>query len=166
MVHGCGATFNGCALNESLLQGPDLTNTLLGVLLRFRQGRMAFGADIASMFFQDKLHPRDWDSLCFLWWQDGDLSQPPQDYQMMVDLFGAKSSPACANCALKRVAEDNATKASSEAVLVIKRAFYVDDCLKSVDSERAAMHLVAEVKSLLKSGGFNLTKFPAIAETF
>ena len=120
---------------------------------------MAFGADIASMFFQVKLHPRDWDSLRFLWWQDGDLSQPLQDYQMMVHLFGAKSSPACANYALKRVAEDNTTKASSEAVSVVKRAFYVDDCLKSVDSEEYAVQLVAEVKSLLKSGGFNLTKF-------
>jgi len=41
----------------------------------------------------------------------------------------------------------------------LSRAFYVDDCLKSVDSEEISGQLVAEVKSLLKSGGFNLTKF-------
>jgi len=35
VVHDCEATFKGCALNESLLQGPDLTNTFLGVSLRF-----------------------------------------------------------------------------------------------------------------------------------
>jgi len=78
---------------------------------------------------------------------------------MMVHLFGAKSSPTCENYALKRVAEDNTTKTSSEAVSVVKRAFYVDDCLKSVDSEEIAVHLVTEVKSLLKTGGFNLTEF-------
>jgi len=86
---------------------------------------VAFGADIASMFFQVKLHPRDWDSLRFLWWQDGDLSQPLQDYQMMVHLFGAKFSPACANYALKRVAEDNTTKASSEAVSVVRSMWMI-----------------------------------------
>jgi len=36
VVHDCAATG---ALNESLLQGPDLTNTLLGISLRFRKGR-------------------------------------------------------------------------------------------------------------------------------
>jgi len=30
----------------NLLQGPDLTNTLLGVLLRFHQGKVAFTGDI------------------------------------------------------------------------------------------------------------------------
>jgi len=84
----------------------------------------------------------------------------------MVHLFGAKSSPTCENYALKRVAEDNTTKTSSEAVSVVKRAFYVDDCLKSVDSEEIAVHLVTEVKSLLKTGGLTLRNLPAIVETF
>jgi len=136
-----------CAL-KSFLQGPDITNILLGVLLRFRQARVAFGADIASIFFQVRLHPRGWNSLRFLCLHDGDLSQPLQDCQMMVHLFGAKYSPVCASYALKRVAKDNATKASSEAVSVMQRAFYVNDCLTSIDSEKAAVNLVTEAKSL------------------
>jgi len=57
VVYDCAATF-GTSLNENLLQGPDLTNTLLGVLLRFRQGKVAFTGDIKSMFFQVKVDPR------------------------------------------------------------------------------------------------------------
>lgn len=35
VVFDCGASFNGTSLNSELLQGPDLTNRLIGVLLRF-----------------------------------------------------------------------------------------------------------------------------------
>jgi len=60
------------------------------------------------------------------------LSQAAADYQMLVHLFGANSSPAYASYALRKVADDNATQASSETVLTVKKNFYVDGCLKSV----------------------------------
>lgn len=34
------------------MQDPDLTNSLVGVLTRFRQDRVAFMADIQAMFRQ------------------------------------------------------------------------------------------------------------------
>jgi len=51
VAHDCAARYQGVALNDKLLQGPDLTNSLVGVLLRFRQGKIAFTADIKAMFF-------------------------------------------------------------------------------------------------------------------
>jgi len=53
VVHDCAAKF-GTSLNENLLQGPDLTNTLLGVLLRYRQGKVAFTGDIKKHVFPSK----------------------------------------------------------------------------------------------------------------
>jgi len=75
VVHDCAAVFGGTPLNENFLQGHDLTNTILSVLLRFRQGKVAFTGDIKSMFFQVKVDPRDCDSLRFLWWSSNDLSK-------------------------------------------------------------------------------------------
>ena len=123
VVHDCAARFGGISLNDCLLSGPDMTNSLIGVLLRFRLGKFAFTADIKSMFLQVYVDPKDRDALRFLWWPDNDLTLPPADYQMLVHLFGAKSSPACANYALKKVADDNATNASNEALKTVRKEF-------------------------------------------
>ena len=52
VVIGCSAQYEGTCLNDHLLQGPDLTNGLLGVLCRFRQEEVAFITDIKGMFHQ------------------------------------------------------------------------------------------------------------------
>lgn len=44
--------YKGEAPNKHLLQGPDLSNKLVGVLARFRKEPVAFMADIEAMFLQ------------------------------------------------------------------------------------------------------------------
>ena len=36
VVFDCGASYEGTSLNSNLLHGPDLTNSLVSVLVRFR----------------------------------------------------------------------------------------------------------------------------------
>jgi len=81
------------------------------------------------------------------------------DYKMTVHLFGATSSPGCANFALRRAADDNELLIGSEAADTLRRNFYVDDLLKSVDSVSRAIRLVSAVKKMCEAGGFRLTKF-------
>ena len=78
---------------------------------------------------------------------------------MGIHLFGAVSSPSCANFALRKAAEDNLQQFGSEAINTVKRNFYVDDCLKSVPGEEEAIHLTDDLRRLLEKGGFNLTKW-------
>ena len=78
---------------------------------------------------------------------------------MNVHLFGGASSPSCSNFALHKTAEDHSGQFSSQAVETVKRNFYVDDCLKSVASERVAIQLAKELRELLAKGGFRLTKW-------
>ena len=159
VVFDCTSSFQGSSLNSELLQGPDLTNTLLGVLLRFRQEPVAVMGDIEGMFHQVRIPKHDVDFLRFLWWPDGDTNQPLAEYRMTVHLFGAVSSPSCANFALKRTADDNEGNCSIEILNTIRRNFYVDDCLKSVPSESQAICLVKELKAVCATGGFKLTKW-------
>ena len=78
---------------------------------------------------------------------------------MQVHLFGATSSPSCAAHALKRTADDHANLFKPEVSATIHRNFYVDDCLKSVSSEKEAVKLALDLRSLLEMGGFKLTKW-------
>ena len=76
-------------MNDCLLQGPDMTNSLLGVLLRFRKEDIAFCCDIEKMFYQFRVPSNQRDYLRFLWWKDGDTTKEPDIYRMTVHLFGA-----------------------------------------------------------------------------
>ena len=49
-VFDAGAKYQNTSLNENLLKGPDLLNNLVGVLLRFLQGKFCVMADIEKMF--------------------------------------------------------------------------------------------------------------------
>ncbi|KAL4008773.1 hypothetical protein ACER0C_002625 [Sarotherodon galilaeus] len=159
VVFDCGAAYQGFTLNGQLLQGPNLTSTLIGVLTRFRQEPVAVMADVEAMFHQVKVPPEDTDLLRFLWWPNGDLKQALVVYKMVVHLFGATSSPSCASYALRRCAEDNRDQFDSTAIETILQNFYVDDCLKSVGSEDEAVLLFHNLKAACQTGGFRLTKW-------
>lgn len=159
VVFDCAAKFKGTSLNDQLLQGPDLTNGLLGVIIRFRQEPVAMVADVEGMFHQVRVAPDDCNALRFLWWPNDDLSKEPVDYQMLVHLFGATSSPSCASFCLKKTASDNQGDFDVETITTVDRNFYVDDCLKSVPATDKAARLSGQLRELLSRGGFRLTKW-------
>ena len=159
VVFDCSAVYEGISLNSQLLQGPDLTNSLLGVLLRFRQESVAIQGDIEAMFHQVEVPEGDRDCLRFLWWRDGNLDQEPEHCRMKVHLFGATSSPSCCNFALQQAIQDYKDLFSSTVTSAMERNMYVDDCLLSVDTEDKAKSIIEDMSLLCKKGGFHLEKF-------
>ena len=159
VVFDCSCQYEGRSLNKELLQGPDMTNLLVGVLLRFRQEPIAFMADIKAMFYQVFVPEEQRSYLCFLWGPDSNINQELEEYETCVHLFGAISSPSCANMALKKTADDDSQDSfGKEAAAMVKRDFYVDDPLKSQKTEESAIDLVKNVSEMCASGGFKLTK--------
>ena len=154
VVFDCAARFGDTSLNDQLLQGPDLTNNLPGLLLRFRQESVALMADVEQMFHQVRVAPDDCHALRFLWWEDGDLSKTPVDHQMLVRLFGATSSPGSASFALKKTARDFGSGFDGQTVDTMNHNFYVDDCLKSVATfpEASGPHSRANLYSYWPKG--------------
>ena len=159
VVFDCGASFHGQSLNKALNQGPDLTNSLVGVVMRFRQDSVAIMADIEGMFQQVKVPQRDMDLQRFLWWPEGNVELPLEEYRMGVHIFGATSSPACANFALRRAAEDGSTIYHQQVINAIYNNFYMDDCLVSVAQETEAIKLAHDLRKICIEGGFKLTKW-------
>ena len=159
VVFDCTASFQDRSLNSELLQGPNMTNTLVGVLLRFREEPVASMADIESMFYYVKVPKHDADLLRFLWWPNGKLTEPMEEFRMTVHLFGATSSPSVASYVLRRTAEDHRDVASPEAVQKVLHNFYIDDYLRSVATEDDVVTLAKDLQTLCASGGFTLTKW-------
>lgn len=159
VVFDCSSKFQGVSLNDCLMQGPDLTNSLVGVLTRFREDPVAFIGDVEAIFHQVSVPPSQYDYLRFLWWPDGNLQGELQEYRMVVHLFGAVSSPSVANYALKRTAMDNEEQYGTVVAETLRKNFYVDDCLRSVSSEGTAVELIEGLRQSCKKGGFRLTKF-------
>lgn len=105
----------------------------------------------------DQCDASDTDALRFLWWPDriGDL---PEDYEMLAHIFGAESSPFCANKALNKTAQDNEDNCPQEFVKTSCRNLsIVDVVFRSVPSAHPAVRLTAELTMLLKEGGVRLT---------
>ncbi|KAL9952797.1 hypothetical protein ACROYT_G040105 [Oculina patagonica] len=159
VVFDCAARYQGTSLNDQLLHGPDLTNCLFGVLVRFLQETIALSSDIEAMFHQVNVDPNDFDALRFLWWPEDDSSKQPAEYRMVIHLFGSTSLPSCASFGLRRTAQDNTREFPPEVIDTVFRNFYVDDCLKSVPSTEEAIRLREDLSELLERGGFRLTKW-------
>ncbi|XP_034382324.1 uncharacterized protein LOC117726257 [Cyclopterus lumpus] len=158
VVFDCSARYKGTSLNYHLLPGPDMLNNLSGVLLRFRRHPVALMCDIEKMFHQFHVKEVDRNYLRFLWWKQGVLNSPPSEFRMKVHLFGAASSPGCANYGLKHLAKENADLYPQGSRFVM-RDFYVDDGPASVESTEDAILLAKEACELCAMGGLRLHKF-------
>ena len=148
VVFDCSSKFNGVSLNDILLQGPDLLNGLVGVLCRFRKEHIAVSCDVEKMFYQFGVQPEQRDFLRFIWWRNGDISTEPITYRMTVHLFGAVSSPGCANFGLKKATDLGEEKYGTEAARFVREDFYVDDGLTSQPTATDAINLVCNTKQL------------------
>lgn len=149
MVFDSSAKFNGLCLNSVMMTGPDLTNSLLGVLLRFRKEAIAITADVEQMFYNFRVKKSHRNFLRFIWHADNDLSAPLVDYQMTVHVFGNSPSPSIATFALRR----SVSQADQDVQDFVCRNFYVDDGLTSCTDTETAEDLMRRTQKALEDGG-------------
>ena len=157
IVFNSSTNYGGASLNRSLLLGPDLTNQLIGILM-IRTEEVVFMSDIEAMFYQVKVPDSQRSFLRYLWWNNNDLNGKLVDYEMGIHVFGGTSSSGYCKYVLKRTAMDNAPNYVTEAAETLLHNFYVDDLLRSVESEEIAIQLIEGTRRICGEGGFNLTK--------
>lgn len=86
------------------------------------------------------------------------MEAEPKEYRMTVHLFGASSSPGCANFGLKYLAQQHKVDQPTAAAFIEKN-FYVDDGLTSVATVEEAKELIVNTQELCKGAGLRLHKF-------
>ena len=154
VVYDCSSMYKGLSLNDQLLQGPDLNNSLLGVLLRFRQHPVALSCDIEKMYHRFQVVKEHRDYLKFFWLDDENNTVT---YRMKVHIFGARSSPNCAKYGLHKLADDHGNEFPL-AKQFIQHDFYVDDGVCSVKSSDEAIELLNQTKQLCSKGNLRVHK--------
>ncbi|XP_066934903.1 uncharacterized protein [Clytia hemisphaerica] len=165
-VFDAAAEVAGTSLNKSLFTGPDLLNSLIGILLRFRRYKVAVTADIEAMFHRVHLNEGDTDAVRFLWRDDPNSKSPPEHYKMLVHIFGATDSTCCSAYALRRAALDQQQDFSDRVIKTVLKSFYVDDLLKSVQTTEEANETFLPLIRLLDNRGFRVTKFNSNSAEF
>lgn len=151
-VFDASAKYMNTSLNNVLLTGPDLTNNLLGILLRFRDGPIGLMADIEHMFYCFRVHKEHRDFLRFIWYKDNDPRKELIEYRMTVHVFGNSPSPAVSAYGLRKSVEE----ADEDVKHLIEHDFYVDDMLYAVEHEDRAIDLIKRTQISLKERG-NIT---------
>ncbi|XP_033127085.1 uncharacterized protein LOC117124857 [Anneissia japonica] len=157
IVFNSSAKFHGQSLNEFWEKGPDLLNSLFGVLLRFRQQKIALAADISKMYHRIAIPETDQHVHRFLW-RDFDQRKKPDIYVKTNVTFGDKPAPAMAQVALRKTAKVN-EETYPAAAKIIENDSYMDDILTSVPDVNTAESLTKEIYTVLASGGFKVKEW-------
>ena len=114
----------GKSLNYHLYTGPDIVNSILGVLFRFRQEHVAIVGDGENMYLRIKVYPEDENFLRFLWWTGGDLDKKPETYTMTSQMFRAVSSGFNATLGLRACADDGIVSFDADVIRSVHRYFF------------------------------------------
>lgn len=149
-------TSTGFSLNDALHVGPVVQDSLLSIMLRFRTYPIAVVADIEKMYRQVLMQQCDVPYQKILW--RFNAAEPVQEYELLTVTYGLAPSSFLATRTLQQLADDEGTSYSL-AEPILRKNFYVDDCLGGAESIEEAVKLRDELIDLLQRGGFTLRKF-------
>ncbi|XP_032690349.1 uncharacterized protein LOC116853391 [Odontomachus brunneus] len=149
-------TSNGSCLNDHLLSGPKLQADLPSVILRWRQFKFVYTADIAKMFRQILVDPRDLNYQRILW-RDS-LDDAVEEYQLLTVTYGTACAPFLALRVLRQLARDDGSRFPVAASVLLNH-IYVDDVLFGHDNARELRDARDQLINLLRLGGFELRKW-------
>ena len=152
VVFDAAARFRGKCLNDAILRGPALQTPLAAVLIRFREGAVAWAADVEAMFSRVRLRAADKPFFRFLWQKEGEQKVSVCEMQRLP--FGATCSPFIAISVTRRAAADH--HESSIVQEAISKKMYVDDYLSSAKSVQLAVEEARATKQALANGDMHL----------
>ncbi|XP_043198573.1 uncharacterized protein LOC122368576 isoform X1 [Amphibalanus amphitrite] len=156
IVFNSSARFQGQILNDFWAKGPDLLNSLLGILLRFRGDSVGVVGDVKKMYHSVKIPLLDQHTHRFLW---RDLEErEPDTYVMTSVSFGDRPAGAIATLAMRKTAEQGQAQFPGAARVVIENT-YMDDVIFSTASRDEATVITQDVEKMLKTGGFHMKRW-------
>ena len=144
IVYDAAAECQGVCLNDFIAAGPNVTNTVVSSLIKYRLNKVAFAADIKEMFHQVQLEDKDkYYHLILVEDPDGVV----RTYAFARHCFGNRGSPTAATV----TAQYNAYLAREEfpkAADIIINSSIMDDCLGSVGTAEEALEVIHNLQEI------------------
>lgn len=144
----------GVSLNDLLLKGPDVLNSIRAVLLRFRRGQFAALGDIKKMYNSVWLEDQEVHLHRFLW-RDSEKEELGEYAVTRVNI-GDKPAGCIAQLAMRETGNLPQFSHLEEERRVLQEDSYVDDLLTSHDNLDQLKVITENVEQILKAGGFKL----------
>ncbi|XP_065081884.1 uncharacterized protein LOC135704378 [Ochlerotatus camptorhynchus] len=155
----------GISLNDAMLVGPIVQEDLRYITMRSRLHPIMMIADVAKMYRQMVLFPRDC-RFHLIFWRPL-LSEPICIYKLKTVTYGTASAPYLATRVLKKLAEDEKERYPLAAKATCED-FYVDDFFSGAQTVTEAIELREQMDAMFNSAGMQLRKwasnYPALLE--
>lgn len=140
---GSHKTSNGNSLNEELLVGPAVQETLFTIILRFRTLHYVITGDIVMMYRQVLVAEED-RKLQRIFWRE-DPEEELEIYELNTVTYGTSAGLYLATRSIKQlaIADGNQYPLAKEAAL---EDFYMDDVLTGADTKEEAIELQKQLQ--------------------
>lgn len=149
-------TTNGVSLNDQLHIGPRLQDNLTAIMMRWRQHRVAYCADIEKMYRQILVDEPDSDLQRIVWRPS--VNEPMKVFRLSTVTYGTAAAPYLAIKSMQTLAILERERHPIGARIVLNN-FYVDDVLGGADSVSECITGQEQLIALLTSGGLSLRKW-------
>ena len=159
VVYNGAIKINGVSINDKLYRGPMFVESLVGILIKFRQHPVVITADIKNMFFQIRFHPKDRNMLRFFPFTGKKSGEKQEAWRFTGMPYGLVCVLSIAGYGIKYTAKKNYAGVSSCTLKRILTDFYVDDFITSVETTEEAYAVLSDATELLSTTGFTFNKY-------
>ena len=156
---GGDKTSTGYSLNDILPKGINQINSLVELIVAWRNGLFAMASDIEQMYNGIKLEEKHWPLQLYYWDNELKLNADPEIKVIKTATYGVRSSGNQAIVGLKKVAEYSKNE-YPEAHHTLTKEIYIDDVLpKPKSTLDECFKLADELNVVVERGGLKLKSF-------
>jgi hypothetical protein len=148
-------TSSGVSLNDIMMVGPVIQDSLVDIIMRFRCHPIAYTADIAKMYRQIRVPPKDAELQRILW--RFSPNDPIKIYRLDTVSYGTASAPYLATKILQQLVRDET--GFPIAAPIILNDFYVDDLMSGSTDVDTAKEEVNQILQVTSKAGLSLRKW-------
>ena len=153
VVFNSSQKYMGKSLNSCLALGPEIMNNLQGILLRFREHRVAAAGDIKKMFYCVRVNIED--QMCQLWCHQFENSSEIETFCMTRLVMGNRPSTSISGVAVKETTKlDNFATQFPAARQALDRDSYVDNTNVGAENLEQLQNKIEEIEYVAAKGGF------------